>query len=121
MLTVEINKQLKTALLTPDGTLSRVDFESAARIIDPFIAEHGNLNGIVIYSELFPGWDSFAGMIAHFKFVKNHHKYLRRVALVTDSKLGDFAEKIAVHFVEAEIRHFEYDDLHEAENWIQSN
>lgn len=121
MLNVEINRQLKAALLTPDGQLTKEDFENAARKIDPFIAESGNLNGIIIYSEVFPGWDSFAGMLAHFKFVKDHHKYLKRVALVTDSRLGDFAEKIAVHFVKAEIRHFEYDDLPEAENWIQSS
>lgn len=121
MLSVEINKQLKTVLLTPDGQLTKEDFENAAIKIDPFIAEHGDLNGIIIYTETFPGWDSFSGMIAHLKFVKDHHKHLRRVAIVTDSKLGDFAENIASHFIKAEIKHFEYDDLHEAENWIISN
>ena len=78
----------------------------------------GHLRGLVIHTKKFPGWDSLAGMLGHFRFVRNHHRKLAHVALVTDSPLGDLAEKRGGHFVSAEIRHFDYDDLDEARAWI---
>jgi hypothetical protein len=40
------------------------------------------------------------------------------VAFSTDSTLGDFAESIASHFVNAEIKLFSYQDLGQARNWV---
>jgi hypothetical protein len=40
------------------------------------------------------------------------------VALVTDSVLGDIGEIIAGHFVSAKIKHFPFDELNNAQNWI---
>jgi len=37
---------------------------------------------------------------------------------VTDSLLGDIGEYIAGHFVSAEIKHFPFDELNVAQNWI---
>lgn len=45
---------------------------------------------------------SFAALSSHLKFVKDHHKKIARIVLVTDSVLGNFAELIASHFVQAE-------------------
>ena len=41
-----------------------------------------------------------------------------KVAIVTDSFFGDLAEKIGSHFVAAKIRHFSFNDLARAEEWI---
>ena len=40
------------------------------------------------------------------------------VAVVTDSHLGDLAERLASHFVSAEIRHFPEGQLEQARQWI---
>ncbi len=69
-------------------------------------------------NEKLPGWESFGSLIKHFQFVKEHHKKVSHVALVTDSVLGDFGEKIADHFVSAEIKHFAFGELNNAQNWI---
>jgi hypothetical protein len=45
-------------------------------------------------------------MAAHFRFVKDHHRQIKKVTLVTDSALGNVAEKLASHFLAAEIKHF---------------
>jgi hypothetical protein len=50
--------------------------------------------------------------------VKGHHEKVSKVALVTDSLLGDIAEIIAGHFVSAEIKRFPFDDLANAQNWL---
>ncbi len=118
MLNVELDKATGIATLRPEGALSENDFESAASIIDPYIEKSGKLKGIIISTKTFPGWKSFGSLIRHFKFVKEHHNKVSHVALITDSALGDFAEKIAEHFISAEIKHFAFDELSNAQSWI---
>ncbi len=76
------------------------------------------LSGVIIYVENFPGWDSFAALSSHLKFVKEHHRYVRRVAFVTDSSIADIAEKVASHFVAAQVKHFPFSELDRAKLWI---
>jgi len=118
MLNVQLDQAQRIAVLTPDGPLSKEDFENAARQIDPLIEQAGNLAGLIIHVEKFPGWDSFAGLSSHLRFVKDHHRHVKRIAFVTDSALGDAAETIASHFVAAEVKHFPYAGLDEAKAWI---
>lgn len=121
MLSTKIDEANNIAILEPNGSLSKTDFESAVTIIDPYIEKIGQLNGLVIYTKSFPGWDSFAALFAHLRFVKNHHKKVSRVALVTDSVLGNFAEAIGGHFVNAEIKLFSYQNFEDAKLWIINN
>jgi hypothetical protein len=118
MLTVTLNEENKIALLEPDGELSKNDFISAAELIDPFIEKDGKLNGIIIHTKSFPGWDSFSALLAHLKFVKDHHRLISHVALVTNSPVGGLGELVASHFVNAEIRAFPYDEMEESKQWI---
>jgi len=99
--------------------LSKADFEAAAATVDPYIAKTGALSGVIIHTESFPGWDSFAALLTHLEFVKEHHQRVSRVALVTDSAIGSLAEAIAKHFVAAEIRRFAFADMARATAWIQ--
>ena len=118
MLKVELNEATGIAILKPDGALSKKDFIYASSVIDPYIEKAGKLNGLIISTRKFPGWESFGSLIKHFKFVKDHHKKLSRLAIVTDSVLGDFAEIIVTHFVSAEIKHFAFDELSKAQSWV---
>ncbi len=118
MLNVELDEETGIAILIPDGALSESDFMNASTLIDPYIEKSGKLKGLIIWVKAFPGWESFASMIKHFNFVKEHHRKVSHVALVTDSVLGDFAEKIVEYFVAAEIRHFPFNELDNAQSWI---
>lgn len=118
MLNIGLDRETGLAIVRPEGVLSEGDFETVANVIDPYLDEHDKLNGLIIYTKDFPGWDSFAAMLEHFKFVKDHQQKLTHVALVTDSKLGNFAEKIAGHFVSAEIKYFPYSQFDNAKRWI---
>ncbi len=115
MLTVTINEAKSIAMLEPDGPLSKDDFYTAAATIDPFIETSGGLKGLLIYTRKFPGWDSFAALTSHLKFIKEHHRKITRLAIVTDSKIVDFTKPIADHFVNAEIQIFPYEQLSRAE------
>ena len=118
MLSVTIDEKIGVVILEPEGPLSKSDFESAARIIDPYIEGANSLAGVVIHTRSFPGWDSFAALVSHLKFVKEHHQDIPRVAFSTDSTVGKFAESVARHFVNAEIKHFSYQELEQAKLWI---
>ncbi|MDA3800144.1 MAG: STAS/SEC14 domain-containing protein [Kiritimatiellae bacterium] len=118
MLHINLNKASGIVIAEPDGKLSKEDFVEAAKLIDPYIEETGKLNGIIIHTQSFPGWESFGAMVKHFKFVKNHHQCISHVAIVTDSKIGNTAEHIGSHFVKAEVKSFGYDEIEQAKEWI---
>jgi hypothetical protein len=115
MLSVKIENGI--AILEPKGELSSDDFKSISNVIDPYIQKHGKLQGAVIYVQSFPGWDSFAALSSHIHFIKEHHKKISRLAICTDSVIGNFAESIGNIFVNAEIKKFDYKDFNEAEIW----
>ncbi len=117
MLKIKLDKKRGIAFLEPVETLSKEDFEKAAAVIDPYIEKNGKLHGIIIHVKSFPGWDSFGALIRHLKFIKNHHRKIARIALATDSPIGSFAEHITSHFVNAEIRHFPFDRILDAQEW----
>ena len=106
--------------LRPKSALEQQDFAQLAKMVDPHIEKTGNLAGLIIEAPGFPGWDSLGAMVAHFRFVRDHHRRIRKLAVVTDSAMGNLAERLASHFVAAEIRHFPAGQLEAARQWILS-
>ncbi|MGO9036011.1 STAS/SEC14 domain-containing protein [Mycobacterium sp.] len=60
------------------------------------------------------------GNVNHFRFVRDHHKRIKRIGLVTDSTLGNVAERLASHFMSAEIRHFAAGQIEATRQWIMN-
>jgi hypothetical protein len=121
MLNIVIDEQNRIAILEPDGKLSESDFKSAANIIDPYINDFGTLNGLLIAAEKFPGWESFSALLSHLTFVKEHHKKISYIALVTDMAIGNVAEHMLKHFVSAKVKAFTYKEFEAAKAWIVSS
>ena len=106
--------------LHPRAALDEDDFAELSQVVDPYILAHGGLKGVVIEAPAFPGWDTFGAMAAHFRFVKDHQKFIKKVALVTDSPVATVAEHLASHFVSAQIQHFGASSLPAAKAWVLS-
>ncbi|HVL15199.1 MAG TPA: STAS/SEC14 domain-containing protein [Gemmata sp.] len=106
-------------ILRPKGRLEASDFESLAREVDPHIEANGKLHGLVIDAEAFPGWQNFAALIAHFRFVRDHHRKIEKVAVVSDSTFLSVAPRFASHFVQADIRHFPHAQREAALAWLR--
>jgi hypothetical protein len=104
----------------PKSAIEQGDFVQLAKTVDPYIKETGDLAGLIIEAHTFPGWESLAAMAAHFRFVRDHHKRIKKIGLVTDSALGNVAEHLASHFVSAEIRHFSAGELEAAKQWVMN-
>jgi len=120
MLKITIDKENAIAILEPHDALSKKDFDNAVEMIDPFIEEKGKLNGIIIYTESFPGWKDFAALSRHIAFIKNHHQKIRRLAFVTDTAVIEYTKAIAAPFIEAEIKVFAYAQFDEAKVWVSA-
>jgi len=118
MVNVDFDEKSAIAILAPTETLHSDDFAKLAEMVDPYIAKHGKLNGLIIYTKTFPGWDDFSALMTHIRFVNGHHKHIEKVALVSDATVLDFTAKVANHFVNAEIASFDYDALNDAKAWM---
>ena len=118
MIYYDLDENSGVLSVQPEGKLKAQDFLTLSEVVDPFIEEKGELNGIVIVTEKFPGWEDFKGMIEHMKFVRNHHCKIAKVAIVTDSRIADVAESLGKHFVKASIKHFSYKEHESAKRWI---
>ena len=105
----------------PKSALEQADFMKLAEKVDPFIEASGGLRGLIIEAPAFPGWESFGALVAHVRFVREHHRRIAKIALVTDSAIGDVAEHLASHFVAAQIKHFCAADMAAAKQWIVSS
>jgi hypothetical protein len=120
MLNHELLRTEGILILRPDGSLEASDFERVAQEIDPYIEANGKLRGVMIDAASFPGWKDFAGLFAHLKFVKDHHRKIEKLAAVSDSGVLTLAPKIASHFIKAEVRHFSHAQREEALRWLRA-
>jgi tRNA U38,U39,U40 pseudouridine synthase TruA len=121
MLKYELNRAEGILIIMPGGPLESADFEKLIQEVDPYIKEKGKLKGLMIYAKSFPGWDNFAAFLSHIKFVKNHHQKVKKIAAVTDAAFLSIMPQVANHFVEAEVRHFDYADKDAALNWLKAD
>jgi hypothetical protein len=117
-LTFELLEEQGVLVMQPHGELEAADFERLSARVDPYLAEAGVLGGVMIVAEHFPGWDDFAALTSHLRFVREHHRKIRRVALVTSDRLVSTVPRFASHFVDAEVRSFPMEQRDEALLWV---
>ena len=119
---IELNDDTGILTLEPatDKSLSEDDFEAVGKTISLYLEDHDRPLGILIHSRRFPGWQSIGALFAHLKFVNAVHDKLGKVALVTNSPMGSFADRVLDPLMLAKIRKFDYDERDEAMSWLQS-
>jgi hypothetical protein len=105
-------------VIRPQGRLEVADFDKLAQEIDPNIEANGTLTGLLLDADSFPGWKDFAALIAHFRFIRDHHRKIQKVAVVTDGSFLSVAPRFASHFVQADVRHFSHAQRDEALTWL---
>ncbi|MEP4076653.1 STAS/SEC14 domain-containing protein [Haloferula sp.] len=107
-------------VVQPSGPISADDFSALQQEVDPWLDAGGKLKGLLIDAPDFPGWTDFAGLRAHLGFVRNHHRELPRVAVVSDSRFLAALPKLARHFVSADFRRFNAGETADAIAWLES-
>ena len=109
MLAHQLDRATGILTLAPSGPLHAGDFVAVAAEVDPWIADHGELRGVLVHAKAFPG---------HVGFVRTHVGKVRRVAICSDSALLTIAPQFAKLFVHAEVRHFAYAEVDAAAAWL---
>jgi len=120
MVNYELLRADGVLIIRPEASLEAADFQRIAQEVDPYIEANGKLHGVLIDAKSFPGWKDFAALIAHLKFVKDHHRKIERIAAVSDSSFLSIAPKIASHFVQAEVKHFAHSQREAALRWLRT-
>jgi hypothetical protein len=105
--------------LEPKAALTADDFKALAATVDPYLLEKDNLKGILISAAAFPGWDSFAALIEHMKFVRDHQRRIARVAVSTNNALLKIPPQIAARFAHPKFRVFSLAERDEALAWLE--
>jgi hypothetical protein len=105
--------------VVPSGSLKAIDFQQLAALVDPYIEAKGDLKGLMIVADRFPGWADFDALVGHIRFVRAHHTHVRRIAMVSDGVTLTVLPQLAKHFVRAEVRHFAFAERDAAMEWLQ--
>ena len=108
-------------VVSPEAPLTVDDFTTLAREVDPYIERRGALAGLLIEAAAVPGWQDFGALVSHLRFVRDHHRKIRRIAVVSDSAVLTVAPHIMEHFVAAEVKHFSQRDREAALDWLRGS
>lgn len=119
MIQFDLDEAEGVAVVQPEQMhgLSVADFKQLTDRIDNYLKDHDTLRGLVIVAKSFPGWEDFKAFTSHIRFIRDHHRSIGKVAVISDSKFLSAAPYLANHFVNAEVRHFEFADIEEAKTW----
>jgi hypothetical protein len=118
MLDYSVMKPEGILVLKPQSPLSREDFSGLSAAVNAYLSDHDKLHGVLIESKEFPGWENFGGFSAHMHFVRDNHKKVERIAVVTDSAIATVAESLANIFTSAEVKRFPFPDEARAMDWL---
>jgi hypothetical protein len=108
-------------LMSPREPLEESDFKELAHEVDPFIAERGKLQGLMIVAKRFPGWRDFAGMRSHMRFAREHRGKVNKVAAVTDNTFLSFIPRLFAPFMGPKFKHFHANERESALAWLRAN
>ncbi|MCC9607333.1 STAS/SEC14 domain-containing protein [Blastopirellula sp. JC732] len=107
-------------ILEPKVPLEVADFEGLAHEIDPYIAEHGGLHGLMIHAKAFPGWENLDAAFAHMHFIEAHQENISRIAVVSDNLLLEEFPRFVGRLLHPEVKHFPEAKYEDALEWLKS-
>ena len=70
MLKHRFDVRRRLLFVEPEDELAEEDFRKLAKAVDGFIRMHGDLNGVVIHADAFPGWEDFGAFTEHLTFIR---------------------------------------------------
>lgn len=119
MIAIDLS-QPAIAVLKPEGALTAADFDTLRAAIDAHINQTDIVPNLVIDASHLPHWDSFTALEKHLKFVRDHHRLVKKLAIVGDSPVLGVLPAIVDHFVGAKIRRFPVDKMAQAKEWANA-
>ncbi len=106
-------------ILEPSEALESADFEAVIHDMDPYLAEHDSLAGLMIFAKVFPGWLNLEAAISHLQLIENYHQKIERLAIVSDNGLLTALPHFAATLVHPDVRHFSESEYEDALQWLR--
>lgn len=116
---IAITKGKNVLLVQINQSLSKEMILSLREEIDGFINEHDHVPNLVISCKTAPHWSSLGAFADHLDLVHDHHKLIKKIALVSDSAVFSVLPNLVDHFVGAKLRHFGEVDFDKAVGWAK--
>lgn len=93
MINAQLLREEGLLIVSPVHKLEATDFDRLRLLVDPYIEAHGEIKGLLIDAESFPGWEDFSGLLEHLRFVRDYQQRIRQVACGNRQRLSrDTAE-----------------------------
>lgn len=100
-----------------EGKLTREEFDALAKEFKMVVAEHGKVRLLIRIPEM-PAVEF--GAVAEDLKLSPYARDIERYAIVGDTAVAEWAEKIGDPLISGEIKHFEGSQYDEAWRWVQS-
>lgn len=101
----------------PTGEIRKDDFSRIGSVIDPVIAASGRLEGLLVDTRDFDGWEDAGALVSHLRFAGEHQPAIARIAVVGDHWWLAAAPAMEPFFG-TPIRVFRGDDEAAARAWL---
>ncbi len=118
MIQHEMHHDKGVLIVKPLGPLAAEDFAAITRDACGYIESHGTLNGFMICTKNFPGYKNAQGLWSHLRFVRDHHRKIKKVAFVSDSRFYEIASRLVSRCVQPKVKHFGSQHEENALHWI---
>ena len=118
MIQLEMHHDKGVLIVKPQGPLEAEDFAAITRDAHGYIESNGALDGFMICAQKFPGYKNPKGLWSHLRFVRQHHRKIKKVAFVSDSRFYEIASRVISRCVRPKVKHFGYKHEDLAMNWI---
>lgn len=115
---LDLDEDAGTARVRIEGALAPEDFERITPRIDEFIERHGCIR-IRLDLRGFEGWDSIEALSDHMGFVRKHHKFAGRLAVIGDKTWQRVAARVIGSALHPEVRVFTSAREGDADAWLR--
>jgi len=104
-----------------DGKISHEEFEALEPMIDAQIEKDGGEICLLLDLTDFEGYEDLHALWEHFVIVKNHHKHVKRVAIIGEEDWERRFAKLAAQFTLADVGYYAPAKMAEAIEWLSRN
>lgn len=118
---IESKQDDNIIVVTPEAEITADDIATLNSRVDVYISTYGKIPNIVIHAPEVPHWKNFHALASHIRFVEDHQKLIKKVAIVSDSELLWLARGLVDHFVGAKVRRFPLTGLEDAIAWAKAD
>ena len=97
--------------------LTANDFSQLAPLVDKIINEYGKIR-LLVDASRFSGWENLDAFEHHLTFVKEHQKYIERIAVLTGHNWQNWLVGSVRLFVHPDVRSFDKNLESDARIWL---